>query len=127
MNPQSRELFKKGVYYFNRKDFYEAHEYFEEMWTNYKLDDKLFIQALIQLAVAYFHITNSNKNGALGLFKKSISKLDSYLEVSNEIVNINDVIKSAHKSYEKVIEIDDINLFDWSLAPKLKIREIFIK
>ena len=49
MNEKAKKLFYRGVHYFNIKDYYEAHEYFEEMWTDYKLEDRLFIQALIQL------------------------------------------------------------------------------
>jgi len=122
MNEKAKKLFYRGVHYFNTKDYYEAHEYFEEMWIDYKLEDRLFIQALIQLSVAYFHISNSNKNGALGLFKKSLNKLNKYLDTSQLIININDVIKSAEISYKSVIEIDDINSFDWSLAPRLEIK-----
>ena len=122
MNEEAKKLFYRGVYCFNKKDYYGAHEYFEEMWTDYKLEDRLFIQALIQLSVAYFHISNSNKNGALGLFKKSLNKLNKYLDTSQLIININDVIKSAEISYKSVIEIDDINSFDWSLAPRLEIK-----
>ena len=104
-----KKLFIKGVECFNRKEYYDAHEYFEEMWTDYNLNDKLFIQALLQLSVAYFHISNSNRNGALGLFKKSISKLDRYLDTYQDIININSVIKSAHESYKSVIENKDID------------------
>ena len=123
MNKEAKKLFYRGVHYFNIKDYYEAHEYFEEMWTDYKLEDRLFIQALIQLSVAYFHISNSNKNGALGLFKKSLNKLNKYYDTSQPVININDVIKSAEISYKNVMEINDISSFDWSLAPTLEIKD----
>ena len=123
MNTKLRNLFVKGVQSFNQKEYYDAHEYFEEMWTDYKLDDKLFIQAILQLSVAYFHISNSNKNGAIGLFKKSISKLDRYLDTYQDIVNINSVIKSAHESYNNVIKNKNIDKFDWDLAPELEARK----
>ena len=51
-------LFLKGLKSFNESDFYDAHEYWEELWSDYILSDRKFIQGLIQLAVAYFHITN---------------------------------------------------------------------
>ena len=123
MKSELKNIFIKGIECFNQKKYYAAHEYFEEMWTGYKLDDKLFIQALLQLSVAYFHISNSNRNGALGLFKKSISKLDRYLDTYQDIVNINSVIKSAHESYDSVIENKDIDEFDWSLTPELEARK----
>tara|TARA_X000001036_G_C20691336_1_gene809487 strand:+ start:2976 stop:3353 length:378 start_codon:yes stop_codon:yes gene_type:complete len=120
LNPELKILFINGIESFNQKKYYDAHEYFEEMWIDYKLEDKLFIQALLQLSVAYFHISNSNKNGAIGLFKKSISKLDTYLDTCQDISNINSVIKSAHESYQSIIENENIHEFDWSLAPVLE-------
>ena len=122
MNHELKRLFIRGVESFNQKKYYDAHEYFEEMWIGYKLDDRLFIQALLQLSVAYFHISNSNKNGALGLFKKSINKLDAYLDTYQDISNINSVIESAHESYQNLLENKDIHEFDWSLAPALESR-----
>ena len=124
MNKSTLKIFYKGVDSFNNKDYYDAHEYFEEIWTEHELEDRVFIQALIQLSVAYFHITNSNKNGAMGLFKKSIKKLDLYIDTIQIISNINDIIKAAHDSYEYIQQIDDINLFNWNLAPSLEVENV---
>jgi len=121
LNLNVKKLFIEAVESFNRKEYYDAHEYFEEMWIDHNLDDKLFIQALLQLSVAYFHISNYNKNGAIGLFKKSINKLDLYVDTPQYIANINTVIKLAHKSYQDVIN-KDIDQFDWSLAPILETK-----
>jgi len=121
MNKDALILFYNGIDSFNRKRFYDAHEYFEEIWIEYDLDDRVFIQGLIQLSVAFFHITNKNKNGAMGLFKKSISKLDKYLDTPQLVVNINDVIKSAHDCYKNIQEVDSTDEFNWSLAPILEV------
>lgn len=114
------KLFIRGVNEFNSKNFYDSHEHFEDIWTNYVIEDRLFIQALIQLAVAYFHISNDNKNGAISLFKKTIGKLDNYIDSNKLILNINDVIKSTHESYQHLQLIDNMNEFNWELAPKLE-------
>ena len=114
------KLFIKGLNEFNSKNFYDSHEHFEDIWTNYVIEDRLFVQALIQLAVAYFHISNDNKNGAVSLFKKTISKLDNYIDSDKLILNINDVIKSTHESYHHLQLIDNMNEFNWELAPKLE-------
>ena len=116
------KLFIRGVDSFNRKKYYDSHEYFEDIWTNHTLDDRLFVQALIQLAVAYFHISNNNKNGALSLFNKTIKKIDNYANRNVIILNINEVIESTHKSYKYLQSIDDMNDFNWDLSPKLKIN-----
>ena len=44
MNEKAKKLFYRGVHYFNIKDYYEAHEYFEEMWIDYKLEDRLLFR-----------------------------------------------------------------------------------
>ena len=121
MNKNALKIFHDGVQSFNSKRFYDAHEHFEEIWTEHDLDDRVFIQGLIQLSVAFFHITNKNRNGAIGLFKKSISKLDRYLNTTQLVVNINDVIKSTHQCYKNIQDIRDTNEFDWSLIPTLKV------
>ena len=93
MDKVARELFLMGVEKFNSKEFYDAHEYLEEIWQEHHVPDRLFIQSLIQLAVAYFHISNINKNGAKGLFNKSIKKLRLYRNDTSIIKNINEMIR----------------------------------
>ena len=62
LNKMKKEdvLFNKGIEAFNNRQFYDAHEYWEELWLDYKLNDAQFIQGLIQLAVSYFHFFNQN-------------------------------------------------------------------
>ena len=121
MNKHALKIFHDGIDSFNNKRFYDAHESFEEIWIEHDLDDRVFIQGLIQLSVAFFHITNKNRNGAIGLFRKSISKLDRYLDTTQLVVNINDVIKSTHDCYQNIQEIKDTNEFNWTLIPTLKV------
>ena len=70
------ELFKKGIDAFNNRCFYDAHEYWEEMWLDYKLKDAKVIQGLIQLAVSYFHLFNNNLNGARSMIRKCLGKFE---------------------------------------------------
>ena len=44
-------------------------------------EDPKFIQGLIQLSVGYFHITNNNMNGALGLLRKCKPKFELYTPI----------------------------------------------
>ena len=75
---RKKELFDKGIDAFNSSNFYDAHEFWEELWNEYPLKDALFIQGLIQASVAYFHITNFNLKGSKNLFNKSIPKLKKF-------------------------------------------------
>ena len=112
------KLFKKGILFFNKKEFYNAHEKWEELWTEYKLKDPKFIQGLIQLSVAFFHIKNSNLIGSKNLFKKSLIKLELFSEF-HENINLSEIIFYSKKSLKLLYKINDVNQFDWKLAPKI--------
>tara|TARA_Y100000994_G_scaffold147982_1_gene121201 strand:+ start:47 stop:418 length:372 start_codon:yes stop_codon:yes gene_type:complete len=112
------KLFIKGIGLFNQKKFYDAHESWEELWSEYRLKDEIFIQGLIQLAVAYFHITNLNLKGSRNLFDKCLPKLKKFPK-NHRNINLIEIICYAENSNKKVNSIKSIDEFDWSLAPKI--------
>jgi len=112
------KLFLKGIEAFNNKNFYDAHEHWEELWSDYILKDAKFIQALIQLSVGYFHITNSNKNGAIGLLSKCLPKFELYIPNQRKI-NVLEIIAIAQKALSCIKNIDKMSEFDWSLTPTI--------
>jgi len=116
------ELFLKGLKAFNNHSFYDAHEYWEDLWSDYRLKDAKLIQGLIQLSVGYFHITNLNINGARGLLNKSLPKFDLYKPVSRGL-DINFIISSIEESLKNLDEIDDISDFNWTIVPELIIND----
>ena len=75
---KKEELFFSGLKTFNEENFFDAHEIWEELWSEYYLKDRDFIQGLIQLAVCFVHLQNENINGARSLLKKSTKKLYSF-------------------------------------------------
>jgi hypothetical protein len=111
-------LFFKGIDYFNNKEFYNAHESWEELWIEYPLKDSLFIQGLIQLSVAFFHITNFNLIGSKNLFNKCLPKLKKFPS-NHRNLNVSEIIDCAEKSLFKVTTITKSNQFDWRLTPKM--------
>ena len=115
------KLFIDGINLFNDKKFYEAHESWEELWTEFNLDDALLIQGLIQLSVAYFHITNINLKGSKNLFNKSLPKLEKFKLKNNRSINVQEIIDTAEIALQKVISIKNVNDFDWNMVPKIKI------
>ena len=116
------KLFLNGIKAFNRKNFYEAHEHWEEIWTELKVDDSVFIQGLIQLSVGFFHITNSNIKGAKSLFRKSMNKLIQYKPLHRNI-NVDELIKCASKAINDLESSNSTHNFDWKLAPMLKYKK----
>ncbi len=99
-------LFQKGIKSFNDRNFYDAHEYWEELWLNYKLEEAKFIQGLIQLAVSYYHLYNDNLNGAKSMLRKCLGKLDDFDKSWG--IDVND-LKSQVKDVQK--HINNISLY----------------
>jgi len=124
MNDSNMEemIFLKGIDSFNNKAFYDAHESWELLWVEYPLQDSLFIQGLIQLSVAFFHITNLNLTGSKSLFNKCLPKLKKFPS-NHRNLNLGSVIDSSEKSLEMVNSINKSSHFDWSLIPKIIIKK----
>lgn len=61
--PAERDpAFVRGVEHFNRREFFDAHEAWEECWTSN------FEKGLIQAAVALHHFERGNLHGARRLY-----------------------------------------------------------
>jgi predicted metal-dependent hydrolase len=71
-------LYLQGIEHFNVCDFYESHEVWEELWTEYQGPSRKFYQGLIQTAVALHHFGNGNIRGARKLYHSSRSYLEPY-------------------------------------------------
>ena len=63
-------LFQKGLAEYEKGDYFEAHETWEDLWSDYYLPDRKFVQGLIQLAVSFVHLGNGNMTGARNLLRK---------------------------------------------------------
>jgi predicted metal-dependent hydrolase len=60
-----------GIVLFNRGDFFEAHEVWEDLWMETAGDPRRFYQGLIQAAVGLCHFCNGNVRGALKLYRSA--------------------------------------------------------
>ena len=58
-----------GILFFNDRDFFEAHEVWEDVWTEASGPPRRFYQGLIQAAVALHHFRNGNVRGATKLYR----------------------------------------------------------
>ena len=113
------ELFERGLTEYEKGDYFEAHEAWEDLWSDYNFDDRIFVQGLIQLAVSFVHLSNGNMIGAKNLLKKSQNKFFDYKGIHRGI-NVDDL-----KSSMEVVDIVYNDLthseeFDWDLVPVLK-------
>jgi predicted metal-dependent hydrolase len=71
-------LYLEGIRFFNECEFFEAHEAWEELWTEYRGPLRRYYQGLIQAAVALHHFGNGNIRGAKKVYLSSRSYLDDF-------------------------------------------------
>ena len=117
---EMRILFEKGLNKYEKGDYFEAHEAWEDLWSDYNFPDRKFIQGLIQLSVSFVHLSNGNMIGARNLLKKCQQKFSDYNGIHRKI-NINELkfaIEAVSLTYDNIEKSSE---FDWDLVPVLKV------
>ena len=110
-------LFQAGLKLFNDKNFYDAHEKWEDLWSDYYLKDRLFIQGLIQLSVSFVHLKNNNLNGAKSLLNKCKQKFEGFdIQRGIDVKKLLISIQKVQDNYDHINSSDD---FNWNLVPSL--------
>lgn len=69
----------EGIEHFNKCDFFESHEVWEDLWKDYHGPSREFYKGLIQVAVCLYHFGNGNIRGAKKLYHSSRGYLEPYL------------------------------------------------
>ncbi|MBC8346375.1 MAG: DUF309 domain-containing protein [Candidatus Marinimicrobia bacterium] len=112
-------LFQKGLTEYEKGDYFEAHEAWEDLWSDYNFPDRRFIQGLIQLSVSFVHLGNGNMIGAKSLLKKCQNKFSEFSGIHRGInlVELTSAIESVAMVYE---DMKNTSEFDWDLVPNLK-------
>ena len=72
-------MLDEGIRLFNDGKFFECHEVLEEIWTRERGPRRLFLQAVIHIAVGFYHCQRGNPAGARGQLSKAFRKLTFYL------------------------------------------------
>lgn len=72
---QDDERFENAVELFNSKDWYPAHDAFEELWHETSGPERITLQAFLQIAVAQLHLESGNINGATILIGEALGRL----------------------------------------------------
>src|SRR5271155_781388 len=72
------EKFERGLEHFNAREFFEAHEVWEEVWLTEDEPEKTFLQGIIQIAAAFHHYRGGNSDGAETLLAAGIVKITRF-------------------------------------------------
>ena len=96
-------VFSKGQACFNQRQFWEAHEFWEDLWKVSEGADKRFIQGFIHLTAGYYHWTQNNWAGARSQWNKAYQKLNNFpayaygLSSSDFQTFLKDIVHFEHK------------------------------
>ena len=69
------ERLRRGIELFNQGEFFECHEVLEAAWLEASGEQKQFLQGLIQIAVAFYHLRRGNPVGSARLMHAGLQKL----------------------------------------------------
>lgn len=72
-------LYLRGLALYRAGEFFACHEVLEELWTPMRGPHRLFLQALIHFAVAFYHLQRHNPLGSQRQLRKALRKLEGYL------------------------------------------------
>jgi uncharacterized protein len=75
---EKEEKFEQGLAHFNAREFFEAHEVWEEVWLVESEPEKTFLQGIIQIAAAFHHYRRGNTDGAETLLAAGIVKITRF-------------------------------------------------
>jgi predicted metal-dependent hydrolase len=70
--------YETGIALFNRGEYFEAHEVWEELWMECAASERRFVQALIQAAVALHHFERGNHTGAARLCRSGRAYMEPF-------------------------------------------------
>ena len=78
LSADDRRALEKGVGQFNAGFFFECHDTLEEMWSGIRGPSRDFFQGLIQVSVAFYHLTSGNLAGAESMLRRALKRLEAY-------------------------------------------------
>jgi hypothetical protein len=114
-------LFERGIEEFNRREFFEAHDTWEELWVETRGSLRLFYQGLIQTTVGFYHLLNGNYKGACSQFDKALAKLDQFqpacqgIDTRKLALCIRDCLRDA-----ELLRAGEVGGFDESKIPQIR-------
>lgn len=111
---QAQPQFWQGVEQFNSRQFYACHDTLEALWMEATEPEKTFYQGILQIAVALYHLGNSNWRGAVILLGEGINKLRRYPDTYAGI-DVNELLISSAAMLTALQAAGPEKIGDWIL------------
>ena len=76
---QTLAALRRGLEHARTRDYFAAHDDWEEVWRDLNGQRRMFWQAMIQLVVGAYHYTNGNLRGCRGQWQKALQKCEDLM------------------------------------------------
>ncbi|HMU91954.1 MAG TPA: DUF309 domain-containing protein [Anaerolineales bacterium] len=120
LHPQAIE----GLRLFNQRKYFEAHEALEDAWREETGPVRELYRGILQVAVAYLHITRGNYEGAVKVYGRSLKWLKDWPDICRGI-GVEQFRKDAERVMNQVVILgkDGIRNFNPSLFHEITWNE----
>lgn len=100
VDEQFSALYLEGIEHFNRGEYFDSHEVWEELWLGQTGGDRRFYQGLIQAAVALYHLENGNAVGSRKLVDSSAAYLQRYRPWHHGL-DVSDFLRCVRRCFQE--------------------------
>ncbi|MBI1741947.1 DUF309 domain-containing protein [Candidatus Acetothermia bacterium] len=116
------EELRKGIALFNNREFFECHEVLEDQWRHEMSDLKDLYQAIIKIAVGFYHAERKNYVGAGKVLRKGLHQIEPYLEPGRaEFLELHPFVDQCTQCLAELERAEQgFFPFDTSHIPKLR-------
>lgn len=112
----------EAITLFNRGEYYQQHDLFEELWMQERGPVRRLYQGILQVGIAYFHLQNGKRRSAIGMLLRAQRWLALFPDVSQG-VDVAGLRADATHVYHTLLstEADDLADFDVSLFKPVRL------
>jgi len=100
IHPSARE----GIRLFNEGRYFEAHEALEIAWLEERGRIRELYRGILQVGVAYLHITRGNYDGAIKVYNRSIQWLKEWPDVCRG-VHVEELRRDSKAAFQELMRL----------------------
>ncbi|MBE7535685.1 MAG: DUF309 domain-containing protein [Anaerolineales bacterium] len=114
----------EGLRLFNNGKYFEAHEALETAWLEERGKIRDLYRGILQVGVAYLHITRGNYNGAIKVYGRSLKWLRDWSPTCRGVY-VEELRRNAETALDEVARLGKgrIKEFDLTLLKPIRWRE----
>ena len=104
-----------GLRLFNKGEYFEAHEAFEDAWNDEQGNVRNLYRGILQIAVVYLHITRGNYDGAVKVYLRSQRWIQEWPDVCRGI-QVEELRRNAEAVINEVKRLGRERIRDFDLS-----------